>query len=473
MKTQNIFFCRFFSFVFFSLISLTTIAQNNPQRFVGHWKGAINMAQNTSVEILLHITQSNGKIQTKLSSSRGLTGLPIKDVQATGNHFQFTIKAYAVNYKGVLTKNKKIMQGTWQQAGQKLPLNFRKITANEAFFTRKQTPRPPFPYREQEVTYTNPKDNVTLSGTLTVPQGEGKFPVVILLSVAGPNNRDQAFAGHKPYAVIADYLTRKGIAILRSDDRGVGKSQGNLFQSTIADFAEDTQAAITFLKKHPQIDTQRIYLLGNSEGGAVAGVIAAQNPQVAGIILLASPGIGTQQIILKQGENLGKTLNYSDKQIAIIQQRGKELFQIITTEKDNPKARKKIKALLKKYKDAPSLPNYFAKTEDEAIDMYLSPWYRYQLTFKSSEAFEKVKCPVLALNGSLDRVIMPKENLQAIHQSLIKADNSDITIRQIPGLNHIFQTAKTGSPLEYGSLEESFSPKALKIIYQWLEGQLH
>ena len=228
-----------------------------------------------------------------------------------------------------------------------------------------------------------------------------------------------------------------------------------------------------FLKKQPQIDAQRIYLLGNSEGGAVAAVTAAQNPTVAGIILLAAPGISTQQLILKQGENLGKTLKYTPKQIAIIQQKGKELFQIIATGKNNPKARKKIKALLKKYKDAPSLPNYFAKTEDEAIDMYLSPWYRYQLDFDPSAVFQKVKCPVLALNGSLDRVIMPKENLQAIHQALVKADNSDITIRQIPGLNHIFQTAKTGSPLEYGSLEESFSPKALKIIYQWLEGQLY
>ncbi|OJJ14971.1 hypothetical protein BKI52_41190 [marine bacterium AO1-C] len=464
---------QFFLSILFSFFTLAGIAQNAPSPFMGYWKGFIKLSETQQVGMILHINQNAGKPVVKLSSSRGLSGLLVPEVKIANNQLNFSIKAYAAVYQGMLTQNHKMIQGTWQQAGQKLLLSFNKINRQEAFFARAQTPRPPFPYQVQEVRYTNASDKVALAGTLTLPpKTDKKVPALILLTVAGPNDRNQAFAGHQPYAVVADYFTRQGIAVLRSDDRGVGKSQGSLFQSTIADFAEDTQAAIRFLQKHPQINSKRIYLAGNSEGGAVAALTASLNPAVAGIILLAAPGINTQQIILKQGKNLGKTLNYSTDQITQIQQRGKELFQIIATEKDNRRARKKIKQLMKKYKNAPSLPNYFAKNEEEAIDLYLSPWYRYQLDFNPTQVLQKVKCPVLALNGSLDRVIMPKENLAAIRQALIKAGNSDVTIQRVPGLNHIFQTAKTGSPLEYGKLTESFSPKALKIIYAWLEDRL-
>ncbi len=329
---------------------------------------------------------------------------------------------------------------------------------SELELKRPQNPVKPYPYRDEDVAYDNKVQNVTLAATLTLPQGTGPFPAVVLITGSGPQDRDESLLGHKPFLVLSDYLTRHGIAVLRADDRGVGKSTGIFSKATTADFATDTEAGIAYLKTRKEIDPRKIGLIGHSEGGVIAPMIAARNKDVAFIVMMAGTGVPGDQIIPAQSEAIEVASGKDPAEAAKNAANEKEMLKLVETEKDQAVLEKELKEKMKG--DTPEAQI------GAQIAQLTSPWFRYFLTYDPAVALRHVNCPVLALNGSLDKQVLPSQNLPPIRQAL--AGNKRAEIDELPGLNHLFQTAKTGSPAEYAAIEETIAPVALDKMATWI-----
>jgi dienelactone hydrolase len=375
-------------------------------------------------------------------------------------------------YKGSV-KSDSTIEGEWTQSGRSFKLDL--IKQRVAFtVNRPQEPKPPFPYSSEDVTFGNKKFNIFLGGTLTVPEGKGPFPAVILITGSGAQNRDEALMGHKPFLVIADWLSRNGIAVLRYDDRGVGKSQGNYAASTSADLATDAEAAYLFLKNNQNINSSSIGLMGHSEGGLIAPIFAASNPGIAFIVSLAGPGVTGEQILYRQQADIARLSGTKEEDIRENVDVNKKLFSILKKEKDNIKAEVKIMETYRKILTDKKLPP--ADIEKGISQLKSSfgaqtyTWYRYFIITDPANFWKKVKCPLLALNGEKDLQVAAEVNLTAIEKSIIGGGNKNVRIVKLPELNHLFQHCKTGLPGEYGQIEETFSPEALKIISDWIIG---
>jgi pimeloyl-ACP methyl ester carboxylesterase len=340
-------------------------------------------------------------------------------------------------------------------------------TAKPAALNRPQEPKKPYPYNEEEVGYENMRDGVKLAGTLTLPRGKGPFPAVLLITGSGPQDRNESLLGHKPFLVLADYLTRQGIAVLRVDDRGVGGSTGSTPNSTTENFAADVMAGIEFLKICKEIDPKQIGLIGHSEGGMIAPLVAAQNGDVAFIVLMAGAGLTGEEILYKQGAMIMKANGASVDQLAKQRATQESMFKILKEEKDPAAAEKRLREELSK-----SLTEEEKKKAGQTIAVHIklsnTPWFRYFLTLDPRPALRKVKCPVLALNGENDLQVSANENLREIEAALKAGGNNDVTIARLPKLNHLFQTSQTGSPNEYIKIEETIAPVALKTIGDWI-----
>jgi pimeloyl-ACP methyl ester carboxylesterase len=353
------------------------------------------------------------------------------------------------------------IEGNWEQRGTSLPLALHRVK-DKAELERKrpQNPTKPYPYREEEVSYENKIQNVTLAATLTIPQGKGPFTAVVLITGSGPQDRDESLMGHKPFLVLSDYLTRKGIAVLRADDRGTGKSTGDFNAATIADFATDTEAGISYLKTQPEINSHKIGLIGHSEGGIIAPMIAARNPDVAFIVMMAGSGVPGDQILPAQLEAIEEASGKSHEEAAKDAARERELIQLVETEKDPAVLEKELKG-----KMTGEVPEAQVAAQ---IKVFTSPWFRYFMTYDPATALRKVTCPVLAINGSKDKQVLPEQNLPAIRKALEQAGNKHFEVEELPGLNHLFQTATTGAPGEYAEIEETISPVALEKMAGWI-----
>jgi hypothetical protein len=324
---------------------------------------------------------------------------------------------------------------------------------------RPQDPVKPYPYREEEITFPNSVAAITLAGTVTLPQGKGPFPAVVLITGSGPQNRDEEIVGHRPFLVLSDYLTRRGLAVLRVDDRGTAKSGGDFSTATTADFATDVEAAVAYMKSRPDIG--RIGLIGHSEGGIIAPMVASRNPDIAFIVLLAGTAVPGSEIIPEQVKLLNMVAGKTPEQAAEAAAKERSVLRLVVTEKDPAELKKKLHEILS--------PLMQQEQIDPTIESLTSPWFKYFLTYDPAPALRKVKCPVLALNGSLDRQVSPAQNLLAIRAALQQGGNRHFEAVEMPGLNHLFQTAKTGSPEEYQVIEETFSPAALEKIAGWIQ----
>jgi pimeloyl-ACP methyl ester carboxylesterase len=356
-----------------------------------------------------------------------------------------------------------------------LPLTLKKI-AKPTELKRPQTPRPPFPYKLIEVTYPSKPGAVTLAGTLTEPEGPGPFPAVILISGSGPQDRDETLFEHKPFLVLADALSRRGVAVLRVDDRGVGGSTGSLLNATSDDFAGDVLAGIALLRSRPEIDARRIGLLGHSEGGIIAPMVAARSPDVAFIVLLAGTGLPGEQILYLQGQAVLKGMGVGEKKLKDQLDLQTRFFDILRTEKDEKAADARMRELAKAAQETLSAEERKAMGDIEALvtaqlKTVRTPWFRFFLNYDPRTALAKVKCPVLALIGQKDRQVPPKENLSQIERALRAAGNTAITVKELPGVNHLFQTCSTGAPSEYAQIEETIAPAALAEIVDWITRQ--
>ena len=360
-----------------------------------------------------------------------------------------------------------VLAGTFSQAGLKLSLKLDPVEV-PTVVNRPQTRRPPFPYRQEEVSYENALDGVTLAGTLTLPEGPGPFPAALLITGSGAQDRDESVFGHRPFLVIADHLTRAGVAVLRVDDRGVGGSTGGSERATSADFAGDVRAGVAFLRTRARIAPNRIGLIGNSEGGIIAPMVASEDETVAFVVLLAGPGLVGEEILYLQSGLIARASGATPQIIAANRRTQEQLFAIVKDDSLTPtEARKGMTEVLEADESLP------AGAEGEGFVSYQlavleSPWMRFFIEHDPAPVLKRVRCPVLALNGTLDLQVPWKENLEAIREALETAGNQDVTVMELPGLNHLFQHAETGLVTEYGQIEETFATEVLDLMTTWI-----
>jgi len=330
-----------------------------------------------------------------------------------------------------------------------------------------------YPYDEEEVTYDNPSSGFRLAGTLTKPKSGAPFCAVILITGSGAQDRDENVFGHKPFLVLSDYLTRKGIGVLRVDDRGVGGSRGTFKTATTKDFATDVRAGIDFLKSRKDIDPKKIGLLGHSEGGVIAPMVAADSKDVAFIVLMAGTGVTGDEILYAQAALIAEAAGASKEAVEKNKEVQQKMFSVLKQEKDDSVAASKILTIIRdglhsmSEEEKKSL-EVSETALDQQVASMVSPWYRFFISYDPRTALRRVACPVLAINGEKDLQVPPKQNLPAVERALRDGGNTRFVVKELPGLNHLFQTAKTGSPSEYATTEETISPTALKIIGDWI-----
>ncbi|MDR1347202.1 MAG: alpha/beta fold hydrolase [Prevotellaceae bacterium] len=330
----------------------------------------------------------------------------------------------------------------------------------------------PETYYSEDVTFANEKEDFTLAGTLTMPSGEGVFPAVVLISGSGAQNRNEEIMGHKPFLVLADHLTRNGIAVLRFDDRGFGESEGYNPDATTENFADDAEAAVKYLLSRNDIDKTKIGLIGHSEGGIIAPMLAAKSNDVAFIVMLAGPGIQGKDLLLLQNALIAKSMGASDSVVEQSSALNKQLYEMVCSIDDKKELEEKVTETVKQYLlEIPAVLKN-GKTDEELIAGMIkeinSPWITYFLRYDPAPALERVKCHVLALNGSKDLQVPSQINLDAIKTALAKGENSDFTVKELDGLNHLFQECNTGMITEYAIIKQTFSPTALNEISDWI-----
>jgi pimeloyl-ACP methyl ester carboxylesterase len=440
------------------------------QGFEGVWWGTLQAgAQRLRVVFRLQ-RDADGQLRGTIDSlDQAATGIPISEITVEGNTIRVRSDAVQGEFVGILSDDGKQVAGVWKQGGQELPLN---LTRGEPPAPKRpQEPKPPFPYRTEEVRIPHLKERFELAGTLTIPEGKPPFPAIVFFTGSGAQNRDQEVFGHKPFLVLADYLTRAGYATLRMDDRGVGGSGGDMRTATTLDFADDALSGVRYLQKRKEIDRKRIGLLGHSEGALVCAIAAAKAPrEVAFLIMLAGTGVPGEQILYRQAELMSRKAGLAEPLIERNRALQQRVFEILKRERDDAKAQDAIyEAMLQSLGAGANLPeNQKAALRAQAAN-YISPWFRAFITLDPAPYLRKVRCPVLALNGELDLQVDPEQNLPAIERALREGGNKRITIRRLPNLNHLFQKARTGLITEYTEIEETFNPNALEAIRKWLD----
>lgn len=429
------------------------------QDVTGDWQGTLK-GPGVELRVVVHLTRgASGLTGTLDSPDQAASGIALAAAALTGNTLTFSVPAVNGSYTGTLTPQGSI-DGRWSQGGQALPLALTRVTNVASLSPRRpQTPAPPYPYGEEDVSYTS-APGVRLAATLTLPAGTGPFPAVVLITGSGPQDRDETLLGHKPFKVLADHLTRHGIAVLRADDRGSGSSTGTFATATSMDFAADAEAGLTYLANRKEINPRKLGLVGHSEGGVVAPIVAARNRAVAFIVLLAGSGVPGDEVLLAQ-QALIATANGAPAELV---QRAsaamREVFAAIKTEKDDTALAAALRQRL-----AALIP---AAQIDAQVQTLLSPWYRYFLTYDPRPTLRAVRCPVLALTGEKDLQVPAKMNLAAIKAALDEGGNTRSQVEELPGLNHLFQHATTGSPAEYARIEETVATEVLDKVSGWI-----
>ena len=431
----------------------------------GVWQAALE-ANGMRLRYQLHVSHDDQRqlVAALDSPDMGISGLPAVKVSQKINVFHFEIPVVQGVYEGTLNAAKSLITGTWTQGGITRNLDFQR-SDKLLDLVRPQNPKKPYPYREESVTFANPKAQVSLAGTLTLPAGAGPFPAAILIAGSGPQDRDDSVAGHRPFLVLADHLTRNGIAVLRYDKRGIGKSPGSFDQATTEDFASDASAALAYLKSRKEVDGKKIGLIGHSEGGIIAPMLASRSSDVAWVVLLAAPALKGEEIMLLQSELILKAAGFDDDRIAKARDFNKQSYDLARKEKDPEALETKLTDLVDSTGMSTTLPPSTLKPQAR---MMTSAWFRFFLDYDPVPALKKTQCPVLALNGDKDLQMAPKENLAQIQKALQEGGNKDFQTKELPGLNHLFQHAPTGSPTEYGGIEETFAPEALNAISDWI-----
>jgi hypothetical protein len=440
--------------VLFSTIR-TTFAQ-----IEGYWKGQLDLGvQKLEVAFDIKATE-NGFSSIFDVPAQGALGVPVDETVFQDNQLQITMSALGASYSGLLKDD--IFEGTFTQRGMSFPLNLKK-GEKEDEKARPQDPQPPFNYRIEEVTFTNAKEGNTLTGTLTVPEGDGPFPAMVLVSGSGQQNRDEELMNHRPFWVIADYCARHGIAVLRYDDRGMGGSTGEVENATSLDFSYDAEAAFDFLRNQKYIDASRVGILGHSEGGVINFMVSARRPEVAFLVSLAGPSVNGIEVLKAQGEAIYRAQGLPEEAIAMTSAVNNQLYDVIAKSDNREEADSLLRNLVKGW-------GYNEELTKQTVGELASPWMYYFLKYDPTEAIVKTTCPALLLNGSKDLQVIASQNLPGYEKIIAEHGKTNLTLREMPDLNHLFQHCETGSPNEYFEIEETISPEVLKMVVEFVKG---
>jgi pimeloyl-ACP methyl ester carboxylesterase len=431
----------------------------------GLWQSALE-AHGMRLRFQLHVSHdTEDQLVGALDSlDQGVSGLPAINVQLKEAAFHFEIPAVAGVFEGTLNPAQNKLTGNWSQTGAEEKLEF--VRSDQPLELRRpQNPLKPYPYREEEVSFSNAAAGVSLAGTLTLPKGAGPFPAALLIAGSGPHDRDEALANHRPFLVLSDHLTRKGIAVLRYDKRGIGKSTGSADKATTLDLAADAQTAIAYLKTRKEIDPAKIALIGHSEGAMIAPLLASQTKDVAWVVLLAAPATIGEDTLLIQSELIGRAGGLTDEQLEASLDFDHAAYDLVRTEKDGAALNEKLNGLVKGSGLDAAMPPAVLEPQ---LRMMESPWFRFFLDYDPLPHLKALHVPVLALYGQKDLQVPVKPNLALLKQALQDGGNKDADVRELPELNHLFQHAYSGTPTEYAAIEETFSLEALQMISGWL-----
>jgi uncharacterized protein len=464
----------------FVLTVLTIIFfYSKAQKITGSWQGIL-IAGPQKLKVVFHVSRDSSKIYHSSfdSPDQGAFGIPCSVTNMKTDSLEMLIQSIHGGYRGKWDGQNNI-SGYFFQMGHNFPMELSRVPDTIVSLVRPQTPKPPFPYHSEDIEYDNPSSGIHYAGTITYPNSGGPFPAVLLITGSGQEDRDESIFDHKPFAVIADYLTRRGFAVLRVDDRQKGKSTGDLSKATTLDFSKDVETSLGELQKKKIIDQNKIGLIGHSEGGLIAAMVAAENEKLQFIILLAGPGLKGADLLAWQTQAIDLSMGVPEE-IAVADKKLKsQIIQALLSTKDTSlqfdNAWKAFLAWKKNTK--PEIVSATGITTDTAardvIRTYLEglnkPWMLYFLQTDPAVYLVKLKCKVLALNGSKDIQVVADPNLAAIDSALKKSGTKIYSAQKLPGLNHLFQHCKTCTLAEYGQLEETFSPEALQIMGDWLD----
>jgi hypothetical protein len=444
----------------------------------GYWRGGLYQGDALIFRMGLEfVPVACGQVMLTLDSpDQNTENLPVTAMRVEGDSLFFEMSYLGAAFRGVVAPGATGLSGEWSQGGNRLPLRVER-SDSAASFARPQDPRPPFPYSAEDVTYHNARDSTRFAGTLTIPPGDGPFPAVVLITGSGAQNRDEAIMGHRPFLVIADHLTRNGIAVLRSDDRGVGGSTGNTMTATIPDNAGDVQAAVNLLRADPRIDAARVGLVGHSEGGWVAPLVANQSDAVAFVVMIAGPAVSGEEILYAQTRAMSEASGVPPAFIDGSEAVARKIYSIIKAEPDSARTINAILALTdtvtrslppaqRAALDSAWAEPGRAEEFEQGLAVTVTPWFRYLLAYEPAAALSALRVPVLALFGELDLQVPPAQSVPLLER--LWAGHPDATIHVFPRLNHLFQHAEKGLVAEYATIEETFAEPALEMMTAWI-----
>jgi uncharacterized protein len=456
--------------------ALSTFCQAQPlNKITGTWEGVMVLGVELRVVFNIKIDEKDRLFTTVDSPDQSVYGIKCDTTFIHTDTIMIIMKKLGATYTGKIMSDL-VIEGTFIQLG---PANLQLKKVEKASVKKKsQAPVPPFPYISEDIIYYNADKSLQFGGTITIPERKGRFPAALLISGSGQQNRDGEIMGHKPFAVIADYLTKKGFIVLRVDDRGVGKSTGIFDSSTSFDFAKDVKMGIDYLLTRSEVEKTKIGLIGHSEGGMIAPMVASERQDINFIILLAGPGVKIIDLMSEQNTSVLKSIGISKKSINTYRPFYKKLISEVSEAKDTVTAFAIAKETLNGWvvkTDKKVLKELNFETVENQEKMVAqitkklsSPWQKYFISFDPSPYLKKLHCKVLALNGEKDIQVIAKQNLTGIKKALKRSNSKTYNIIQLSGMNHLFQKCESCTIQEYSQLEESFSPSALKIIGDWL-----
>lgn len=465
---------KIFAIIALFVISGTGFAQS---QFVGNWEGSVDVGKGILLKLIFHITQSGDTLSATMDSpNQGVMGIACQHLEALGDSIIIDMSNVGVVYNGKL--DGQAIRGKWFQAGRSTSIDFFK-TEKTTGLARPQTPEPPFDYKVEDVIYHNKDKSIQYGATITMPKGNGPFPTVMLITGSGQQNRDEELFGHKPFAVIADYLTKRGYLVIRVDDRGVGKTTGDVLNATTADFANDVMQGVNYLETRKEVNTKKIVLMGHSEGGIIAPMVASKRKDIYAIVLLAGPGIKITQLMEEQSAAILEGSSPDSNMV----QRYKVLYHDMETAvlsaTDSNDAKNRINLVMDRWTKltSPQIVSALGLENSENkdayvrsfVDIYNNKWFNYFLRMDPTPVLESLTCKVLALNGEKDVQVIAKSNLNGIREALSKSKSAGFDVGEVPGLNHLFQQCNTCTSGEYGAITQTISPVVLTAIGDWLD----
>lgn len=453
------------------LLIVLAITSALSQDLSGVWHGIAKTPDNKDITFVF-LLEKNGEVYTSTMAVPTFNVAGIKPKATSFEEGTLLIDApdLGMKYEGIWNETTHQFEGDYNEGSVKLVLNLKKGNPKMPKINRPQEPIKPYPYYEEDVTFDNVKAGVSLSGTFTRPSKKGKYPVVVLISGSGRTDRNGSSATHRPFLVLSDYLTRNNIAVLRYDDRGYGDSTGDFSKATTADFAQDVLSAVRYLKSRKDIDSKKIGLIGHSEGGIIAPLAANQTSDISFIVSLAGTGIPGSEVSVMQSKSL-RPFPVPDE--ADFEKNVRKSVEIAASNKEISQKRKELMAhnntylppILKSLGATDENISKFIKNETESV---LKPWNTYFFNYNPADEFEKLRIPVLSLNGSKDTQVDATVNQNAIRNALIKGNNKNYKVVELENINHLFQECTTGKMNEYKDIQQTVSPMALKEISSWI-----